>query len=69
VNDFIPSIFLVRINKGMAIFMTIFFTFCEWSNVLKDVTGSKRKKLKKSFENVLTKKLQDEGVKCWLEQK
>jgi hypothetical protein len=49
--------------------MTIFLTFCEWSNVLKDLTGSKRKKLKKSFENVYSKKLQDEGVKCWLEQK
>jgi hypothetical protein len=60
---------MLNLNLRMDISRTILFTFSEWLNALKEVTGTKRKKFKKCFEHVLLTKLQDEGINCWHEQK
>jgi hypothetical protein len=47
----------------------ILFSPEEWRNCLDHVTGKDRKQFKKSFDGIISKKLQENGINCWLQQR
>lgn len=55
--------------KAMSRMIAVIFTFEEWRICLNEVTGTKRKRFKASFDGIFSKKLQNSGTKCWVKQR